>query len=78
MYQTAVKYTNIFDCKDNAKFTQIWILGLKIRHLATQSGTTFFVQFAVFQLLSILIRQLQNAFFLFFPKTFCDRKEPNL
>jgi hypothetical protein len=33
--QKAIKYTNIIPLQDPPKFTQIWIFGSKIRHLAT-------------------------------------------
>jgi hypothetical protein len=39
-----VKYANIF-LATPSKFTQIWISGLKIYHLATRSRIIFFVSF---------------------------------
>jgi hypothetical protein len=38
--QMAIKHTNIFHCKSHPEFTQIWIFGLKICHLATLLATT--------------------------------------
>jgi hypothetical protein len=35
IFQMAIEYTNLFQFQGRPKFSQIWIFGLKIDHLAT-------------------------------------------
>jgi hypothetical protein len=39
IFQMTIEYTKLFPLQCPAKFTQIWIFGLKLKHLATLLGT---------------------------------------